>query len=41
MKQYNPIIESFVKGKMKLRLDKCVGKQMKPLQYTPFLWVET
>lgn len=36
-----PVVEGFVKGQMKLRLDKCVGKQMKPLQYTSFSWVDT
>jgi hypothetical protein len=39
--QYHPIIEPFIKNNLKMRIDKCVGKQMKPLQYTPFLWVDS
>lgn len=36
-----PLIEGYLKNNMKIRIDKCVGKQMKPLQYMPFLWVDT
>ena len=39
-KQYAPLIENYLKDKIKLRLDKCIGKQMKPLQYMPFSWVD-
>jgi hypothetical protein len=39
--QYQPLIENFLKNQSKLRLDKCIGKQMKPLQYIPFSWVDT
>jgi hypothetical protein len=39
--QYNPLVEPFLRKNMKIRLDKCVGKQMKPLQYTPFTWIDT
>jgi hypothetical protein len=30
-KQYLPLIEGYLKNSMKIRIDKCVGKQMKPL----------
>lgn len=39
--QYTPMQEPFLKSQMKIRFDKCVGKQMKPIKFTPFTWVDT
>ena len=38
--QYSPLQEPFLKAQMKYRFDKCLAKQIKPIQFTPFTWVD-
>lgn len=39
--QYLPMVEPFLKTSQKLRFDKCLAKQIKPIKFTPFLWVDS
>lgn len=36
-----PQQEPFLKENLKLRFEKCLAKQIKPIKFTPFTWVET
>ena len=39
--QYSPHHEPFMKDQMKLKVDKCLGKQIKPIKFSPYSWVDT